>query len=157
MPPLPTLSARFETVLTPEPRLRQCLLVCGWLALITGFALIVLMPLAPIWRILLAFVWIGESLRELRGLARGAARLRFIRMDADGNIAGVGPDGHIEVLTLLSGSIVLSRLGWLRVRFADGSRYGELLRGDPARDLEWQRLQLIWRHSRTAFGRQDGS
>jgi len=125
--------------------------------MITGFVLIVLMPLAPVWRMLLAFAWIGESLRELRGLARGAARLRFIRLDADGNITGLGPDGRCETLALLSGSIVLSRLGWLRVRFADGSRYGELLRGDPARDPEWQRLQLIWRHSRTAFGRQDGS
>ena len=125
--------------------------------MMTGSVLILLMPLAPVWRIVLAAAWLGESLRELRGLARGAARLRFIRLDAEGNISGVGPDGRVEALTLLSGSIVLSRLGWLWLRFSDGSRYGELLRGDPARDLEWQRLQLIWRHSRTAFGRQDGS
>jgi len=150
-------SARFETVLTPEPRLRQCLLVFGWLAMITGLILILLMPLAPVWRILLAAGWVGESLRELKGLARGARRLSRIRLDAAGNIAGLGPDGRFEDLALLSGSMVGSRLGWLRVRFPDGSRYGELLRGDPARDLEWQRLQLIWRHSRTAFGRQDGS
>ena len=150
-------SARFETVLTPEPRLRQCLLLFAWLAMITGFILILLMPLAAVWRFLLAAAWIGESLRELRALTRGAARLQLIRLDADGNIAGLGPDGRFEVLTLLSGSMVLSRLGWLRVRFPDGSRYGELLRGDPARDLEWQRLQLIWRHRRAAFGRQEGS
>ncbi len=150
-------SSRFETVLTPEPRLRQCVLLCGALAMMTGAVLILLMPLAPVWRIVLAAAWVGESLRELRGLARGAARLRCIRLDAEGNISGVGPDGRLEALTLLSGSIVLSRLGWLWLRFSDGSRYGELLRGDPARDLEWQRLQLIWRHSRTAFGRQDGS
>jgi hypothetical protein len=150
-------SARFETVLTPEPRLRQCLLVFGGLAMITGFMLIVLMPLAPVWRILLAAGWVGESLRELRGFARGARRLCLIRLDADGNITAIGPDGRFEHLALLSGSMVLSRLGWLRVQFPDGSRYGELLRGDPARDLEWQRLQLIWRHSRTAFGQQDGS
>ena len=150
-------SSRFETVLTPEPRLRQCVLLCGALAMITGFVLIVLMPLAPVWRIPLAAAWVGESLRELRGLARGAARLRFIRLDAEGNISGIGPDGRLEALTLLSGSIVLSRLGWLWLQFSDGSRYGELLRGDPARDREWQRLQLIWRHSRTAFGGQEGS
>jgi len=150
-------SARFETVLTPEPRLRQCLLVFGWLAMISGLILIVLMPLAPVWRILLAAGWVGENLRELRGLVRGARRLSLIRLDADGNIAGLGPDGRREDLVLLSGSMVLSRLGWLRLRFPDGSRYGELLRGDPARDLEWQRLQLIWRHSRTGLGRQDGS
>ena len=150
-------SAAFETVLTPEPRLRQCLLLFGWLAMMTGIVLIVLMPLAPSWRILFAFAWVGESLRELRGLVRGARRLRRIRLDADGNIAGLGPDGRFEALTLLSGSVLMSRVGWFRVRFPDGSRYGELLRGDPARDLEWQRLQLIWRHGRRAFGRQDGS
>jgi len=125
--------------------------------MITGSVLILLMPLAPVWRLVLAAAWVGESLRELRGLARGAARLRFIRLDAEGNISGIGPDGRLEALTLLSGSIVLSRLGWLWLRFSDGSRYGELLRGDPARDREWQRLQLIWRHSRTAFGGQEGS
>ncbi len=150
-------SSRFETVLTPEPRLRQCVLLCGALAMITGSILILLMPLAPVWRLVLAAAWVGESLRELRGLARGAARLRFIRLDAEGNISGIGPDGRLEALTLLSGSIVLSRLGWLWLQFSDGSRYGELLRGDPARDREWQRLQLIWRHSRTAFGGQEGS
>lgn len=125
--------------------------------MITGFMLIVFMPLAPVWRILLAAGWVGESLRELRGLVHGARRLSRIRLDADGNIAGLGPDGRREDLVLLSGSMVLSRLGWLRLRFPDGSRYGELLRGDPARDLEWQRLQLIWRHSRMGLGQQDGS
>ena len=125
--------------------------------MMTGIVLILFMPLPPGWRTLFAFAWVAESLRELRGLVRGARRLRLIRLDADGNIAGLGPDGRFEVLTLLSGSMVLSRLGWLRVRFPDGSHYGELLRGDPARDLEWQHLQLIWRHGRRAFGRQDGS
>ena len=115
------------------------------------------MPVAPLWRLLLTLAWLGESLRELRGLVRGAARLRRIRLAADGEITGHGPGGHTEALTLLSGSVILSHLGWLRVRFADGSHYAELIRGDPAEDLEWQRLQLIWRHGRAAFGRQDGS
>ena len=154
---MPTSSARFETVLTPEPRLRLCLLLCALLAMLTGLVLILLLPLAPLWRMLFAAAWVGESLREQRGLLRGAARLQRIRLDADGNIAGLGHDGRFEALTLLSGSMVLSRVAWLRVRFADGSHYGELLRGDPAKDLEWQRLQLIWRHSRTAFRQQDGS
>ena len=118
-------SSRFETVLTPEPRLRQCVLLCGALAMITGSVLILLMPLAPVWRLVLAAAWVGESLRELRGLARGAARLRFIRLDAEGNISGIGPDGRLEALTLLSGSIVLSRLGWLWLQFSDGSRCEE--------------------------------
>ena len=125
--------------------------------MITGFVLILFMPLVPVLRILLSCAWLGENIRECRKLVRGAARLRLIKLDACGNIVGITAEGRSESLTLLSGSIVLSRLAWLRVQFPDGSGYGELLRGDPARDFEWQRLQLIWRHGRTAFGRQDGS
>jgi hypothetical protein len=131
--------------------------MCGCLAAIAGTLIILNMPLAWVFRILLAAAYIGESLRELRRLARGAARLKALQLDADGNIAGIGPDGRVEPLTLLRGSIVINRLAWLRVRFADDSEFGELLRGDPATDIEWQRLQLIWRHRRTAFGHQQGS
>lgn len=155
MPPLPVSSPRFEAVLTPDLRLRQCVLLCGGAALVIGLVLILLMPLAPLWRLLLAVAWVGESCRELRSLVQGAARLTRIRLDADGNVSGRKPDGQYEVLTLLTGSIVLSRVGWLRLGFQGGRRYGELLCGDPARDLQWQRLQLIWRHNRAAFGRQD--
>ena len=125
--------------------------------MIMGLVLILLLPLAPVLRILLSCAWVGDNIRECRSLVRGAARLRLIKLDAVGNIAGITADGRSEPLILKSGSIVLSRLAWLRVQFPDGSGYGELLRGNPARDHEWQRLQLIWRHSRTAFGRQDGS
>lgn len=157
MPSLPKSSARFEAVLTPDPRLRQCVLLFSGLALLTGIVLILCMPLATHWRILLVVAWVGESYRELRALVTGAVRLRRIRLDAEGNVSGQKPDGRSEVLTLLTGSIVLSRWGWLRVRFPDGGRYGELVSGDPVKDLEWQRLQLIWRHNRTAFGQQDVS
>jgi hypothetical protein len=132
-------------------------LLCGCLAAITGTLIILYMPLAWLLRILLAAVFIGESFRELRKLARGAARLRQLWLDAEGNVAGLCADGRCEPLTLLSGSIVLKRLAWLRVRFADGSEHGELFQGDPATDPEWQRLQLIWRHRRTPIGSQDGS
>ena len=125
--------------------------------MISGFVLILFMPLDPVLRILLSCAWLGENTRECRRLVRGAARVRLIKLDALGNIAAITADGRSEPLTLLSGSIVLSRLAWLRVKFPDGSRYAELLRGDPARDLEWHRLQLLWRHGRAAFGRQDGS
>lgn len=154
---MPISSARFEAVLTPDPRLRQCVLLFAAVAMLTGIGLILCMPLATRWRFLLVVAWVGESCREFRALVRGAARVRRIRVDAEGNVSGQKPDGRNEVLTLLTGSIVLSRVGWLRVRFPDGGRYGELVSGDPARDIEWQRLQLIWRHNRTAFGQQDVS
>ena len=123
----------------------------------TGLALILCMPLNPLVRVLMSCAWLGESIRECRGLVRGAARLSQVKLDALGNIAGITADGRAECLTLLSGSLVLRRLAWLRVQFPDGSGYGELLRGDPARDPEWHRLQLIWRYGKVVFGRQDGS
>ena len=110
MPRLPTSSVKFETALTPEPQLRQCVFLCGCLAAITGTLIILFMPLAWALRILLVAAFIGESLRELRRLARGAARLQQLRLDADGNITGLCRDGRSEPLTLLSGSIVLKRL-----------------------------------------------
>ncbi len=125
--------------------------------MLAGLAIILTLPLAPLLRILLAGAWLAENIRECRRQVRGAARVGRITLDARGNIAGTTPDGRALSLTLLSGSVVLSRLAFLRVQFADGSDYVELLRGDPAADLEWQRLQLIWRHCRAAFGRQDGS
>ena len=154
---MPTSSARFETVLKPETKLRICVLLWGCLAATAGTVIILFLPLAWFLRMLLAALFIGESCRELRGLVRGAARLQRLRLDAGGEVTGVGPDGREEAVILLSGSIVLSRLAWLRVRFADGSEHGELFRGNPDEDPEWQRLQLIWRHRRTPIGSHYGS
>ena len=157
MPHLQTSSARFETNLTPEPRLRRLVLLCGFLAALTGTLIISFMPIYWALRIPLALVFIGESCRELRRLNRGAARLQQLRLDAAGNVLGLGPGGQVEPLALLSGSIVLEKLAWLRVRFADGLEHGELFRPNPGTDPEWQHLQLIWRHRRTPIGSQDGS
>ncbi len=115
------------------------------------------MPISWILRIVVAVLFIGENFRELRRLCRGAVQLQQLWLDAAGNARALTPDGRFEPLVLLSGSIVLNRLAWLRVRFADGSEHGELFRGDPVTDPEWQRLQLLWRHRRTPIGSQDGS
>jgi hypothetical protein len=132
-------------------------LLCACIAAITGTLIILYMPLAWVLRISLAAVFIAENLREMKRLVCGAARIRHISLDAEGNIAALGPGGRVEPLTLLSGSIVLNRLAWLRLRFADGSEHGELCCGDPVADPEWQRLQLIWRYRRRPIGGHDGS
>jgi hypothetical protein len=132
-------------------------LLCGCVAAITGTLIILFMPLGWLPRIALAAVFVVANLHELRRLVRGAARLQQLRLDAGGEIAGFGAGGHQEPLVLLSGSIVLKRLAWFRVRFADGSEHGELFRENSGTDPEWQRLQLIWRHGRRPIGSQDGS
>jgi hypothetical protein len=132
-------------------------LLSGCLATTAGISIILMLPFSRVLQILLALLWGLENLRELGRFRKGAARLWGMRLDAGGQIEGIGPDGSVEPLKLLSGSKVLERLAWLRVQFPDGLKHGELFLGDPARDDEWHRLQLIWRHRRGAFGRQDGS
>ena len=157
MPHLPVSSARFETVLTPDRRSRQFLLLCSCLATFAGLAIILSLPLPPIPRVLLCGAWLGDNFRQFRGLRRGAGRVQHYSLEALDDIVGISPDGLRQPMALLEGSIVLPRLAWLRLRFADGSSYVELLRGDSSADLDWQRLQLIWRLRRTVVGDQEGS
>lgn len=124
------------------------------MAALAGTLAILTLPLDWILRAPLALIWLLDGWRELGSLKRGAARLHGLRLDASGTVRGITPDGRIECLELLSGSLVLKRLAWLRLRFPDGLAYGEFLRGDPGHDPQWRRLGLIWRHRRGAFGQQ---
>ena len=75
----------------------------------------------------------------------------YPQLDANGDVFATRPDGRSETVVLLSGSLVLSRLAWFRLRFTDGCICAELMLGDPISDPRWQRLQLIWQQSRMAF------
>jgi len=143
--------AAFKTELVPSPGLRKIVLLGGAVALLAGSVIILYLPVPLLWRCAICVLWFADSGRELVALARGAARVRSLQLDANGDIFATGPHGRSEYLVLLSGSVVWSRLAWLRLRFADGSMYAELLAGDPLRDRHWQRLQLIWQQSRGAF------
>ena len=137
--------------------MRRCLLLCVVFALSVGLLLITMLP-APAWcRCLLGGAWIASTARDYRSLRDGAARVRHLALDALDNLTCIRPDGEREPVELLAGSVLLSRFAWLRLRFLDGGHYVELLRGNAARDLDWQRLQLIWVLRRTVVGAQDGS
>lgn len=78
------------------------------------------------------------------------------------NALHIGGDGTIkahllharpQAVTLSTGSVVLARIAWLRLRFPDRRHAFLLFLGNAAKDPEWQRFQLIWRHSAAAFGR----
>jgi hypothetical protein len=49
--------------------------------------------------------------------------------------------------------MLLDGIGWLRLRFADGRRYGEFVSRHAAGSSDWRRLQLIWRQRAALFGR----
>lgn len=149
-------SARFEAELVPDERLRRALAGFAWAAIVVGGVLIVLMPAPLPVRAGLAALWFGSGLLELRAMARGRARLERIRIALDGRVFGVAC-GEAEPLQLLPGSVVLARVAWLRIRFADGLSCGELLAGDARTDPAWHRLQLVWRQRSSVFGRPERS
>ena len=143
--------AVFKTELVPSPALRKFVLLSAAVAMLTGTAIIMHLPLSLTLRGVLCSIWILDCSGELKRLRRGSARICRLQLDANGDIFATGPGGRSEYLELLSGSVVLSRLAWLRLRFPDGSVAAELLAGDPRRDPRWHRLQLIWQQNRAAF------
>jgi hypothetical protein len=150
-------SARFETELVPTALSRRFLVALSAGATLTGTILILGMPLLPGPTAAFAALWLSACLLEIRAQFCGMRRIYRIRIDSDGNLLGQSQDGRIEPLQLLSGSVVLTRVAWLRIRFTDGVQYGELLTGNPYTDRHWRRLQLIWRQRGSAFGGPPGS
>jgi hypothetical protein len=150
-------SAGFETILVPAIRLRRAVLAFAAAAALGGVVLIVSLPLRPAFKALVALLWVARSLLETASQVRGMGRIERIRISAGGSVEALSRSGKANPLTLLSGSVVLSRIAWLRLSFGDGLRYGELLTGNPRRDDEWRRLQLIWRQQAAAFGGPEGS
>jgi hypothetical protein len=149
---LPVLSREFAAELVPEHSTRLCVLLAAALASFTGAAFILTIPVAIGLRAALLAVWIGYCRRDIRCQLRGYARISRLRLDTAGGIRAIGPLGQAELLQLGSGSVVLSRAAWLRMKFADGSVYGELLLGHPLECEHWHRLQLIWQQRSGAFG-----
>ncbi len=149
-------SARFEAELDPDKRVRRALACFACAATLAGALLIAIMPLALPVRVLFGGLWLASGSLELRAMMLGTARLERIRISADGRVYGLF-EGGVEPLELLPGSVVLARVAWLRIRFADGLRYGELLTGNPRRCRDWRCLQLAWRQRSSVFGRPEGS
>jgi hypothetical protein len=111
------------------------------------------MPLLPHFKLAFACLWVCSGLLEIGGQLKGTARVCRICMDSDGGLRSRSRDGGSEPLQLLSGSVVLARVAWLRVRFGDGLKYGELLTGNARTSRDWHCLQLIWRQRASIFGR----
>lgn len=145
-------SAGFETVLAPATTLRRAVLIFAAGATLLGAVLVAGLPLLPWLKLLVACLWLLLGLFEMASQLRGMSRIDRIRMSSAGSIEGLSRNGMEEPLTLLSGSVVLSRVAWLRLEFGDGLQYGELLAGNSRLDEQWRRLQLIWRQHAAVFG-----
>jgi hypothetical protein len=133
------------------------LLAFAGCACLLGTLLVLGLPLRPELKFVLACLWLVRCLLEMRSRVKALSRIDRIRICPTGSLEAVSGNGKVESLMLLSGSMVLSRVAWLRFRLDDGLQYGELLLGNPRRDEQWRRLQLIWRQRTAAFGGPGGS
>lgn len=138
-------SAGFETELLPSERARLGLLLLAGGATSVGTMLILAMPTLPALKLVLAVVWIFSGVAELGCLRKGMSRIDRIRIRADGRVDGIGRNERQYAISLLPGSVVLDRVAWLRLHFADGLRYGELVTRKAGESEQWRRLLVIWR------------
>ena len=136
----------YSAVLEPDPLLRRVVLGSGASLGIAGIVLIVTLPFDAAARAAMLIPWCAFTIRELLVLYRAWRNCLAIRITADGGAAVLGADDEWRTAELISGSVLLSRLGWIRLRVAGGPCFGELLRGRRREDRDWRRLQVIWRH-----------
>lgn len=122
------------------------MLISGQLLLAAGLALILMLNSAVEWRATGSLIWLVYGALEVRRVERGFAHCCGIRLDAGGCVEILGQDDQWRSARLLSGSLLLRKWGWLRLRADNGRVSVELLRGDSREDSDWRRLQLIWRH-----------
>lgn len=145
-------SAVYEAELTPDDRLRAGLLAFACCSLLAGAFLIFLLPVIALFKAGFGLAWLFAGLAEIAALGRGMSRIDRIRIRSDGSVLAVDRTGAMRPLTLLPGSVVLDRLAWLRLRFEDGRRCGELLAGSASENEQWRRLLVIWRQRRLFGG-----
>lgn len=136
----------YSSELTPDPLLRRVVLLAGLAATVVGFVMILLLPIAPLWRALGSVVWLTTSIRDVFVIAKGHRRCELLRIAPDGGVEVLAPDGCWFRATLLAGTIVLRSFAWLRFEADNGQRFAELLRGKCPQNKDWRRLQVIWRH-----------
>ncbi len=139
-------SNTYSSCLKPDPWLRLAVDVTARLLTAGAIGIVLTMSLGALPRFGLSLVclWLGSA--ELARLHRGFAACTAIRLTSDGSAGIESGDGSWAPARLESGSIVLRRLAWLRLRTDDGRLVTELLRGDARHCHDWRRLQVIWRH-----------
>lgn len=145
-------SAAYEAKLVPRRLLRLAVLSLASGATLAGAALILSLPVVHPLKASFCLLWLLAGALELQRFRRGMARIYRISIQSDGSVEAVDGSEAKHRLQLLPGTVVLERVAWLRLRFEDGLRYGELMAGNAAENQHWRRLLVIWRH-RGHFGR----
>lgn len=126
--------------------LRRIVIATGIAAALAGTFCIVTLPFAPAYVAVLALAWGLIAVREISRLRRAYATFCRIRIVEGGAVTLRGIARTPVAARLLPGSVVLRRVGWLRLEAANGLRYGELIAGNSRKNKDWRRFQVIWRH-----------
>ena len=132
--------------LQPDSRLRRLVACSGLLLCLAGAVVILLFPTDLWMRLATCALWVATCAREQWASRRGWAACRKLRFTGDGRIAILGADQVWRPARRESGSVLLGRVGWIRLRDHRGGVFGELLTGDGRASPDWRRLQVIWRH-----------
>lgn len=127
-------------------RLRRVVLLSGMLLAVAGFAMILSLPVHLAARIAGCAAWAILCWREQARFRHAYRRVLRLRMSCDGDLKVLDRNGKWLTARLLSGSVLLRRLGWMRIRTEDGHVFAELVGGRCRHDADWRRLQVIWRH-----------
>ena len=139
-------STAYSAELQPDSRLRRLVACSGLLLCLAGAVVILLLPTDLWMRLATCALWAATCAREQREFRRGWADCRKLRFTADGHVAILGADQVWRPAQRESGSVLLGRGGWIRLRDHRGAVFGELLTGDGRASPDWRRLQVIWRH-----------
>ncbi|TFG41924.1 MAG: hypothetical protein E4H42_00850 [Chromatiales bacterium] len=140
------LSSSYSASLTPDPWLRIFVLTSGRLLIAGGLVLILTLDISAQLRVAASLVWLAYGRFEMRRVERGFLSCAAIRIHSGGEFELQNVDQEWVSATLLSGSVVLQKIAWLRLRTANGTQCAELLRGDARKSHDWRHFQVIWRH-----------
>lgn len=114
--------------------------------MLSGLLVVCTWPIDPGWRVVLAIAWGAFGWRELSSLRRAYVTYGYIEVGIGGTIRLSGADHATVVAQLAPGSVLLERIGWLRMETPGGDKIAELVYGNPRKNKDWRRLQVIWRH-----------
>lgn len=139
-------SNTFSAELHPDPWLRLMVITSGRLLAAAGLVIILVLPLEASLRGAGCLIWLAWSWHELRRYHVGYATCCRIQVRVRGDILLLNNDQEWLPASLLSGSVLLQRIGWLYLETGDGRQFAELIRGNCRESDDWRRLQVIWRH-----------
>lgn len=140
--------SNYAVELRPSPRNRLGLMAGHWFLFWFGALLVAHTPAPGLLRSSLVVGWLCASLHGLKRQAGAFGRVSRLTVGPDGRVALGGPDGSILEARLASGSRLIGRYAWLRIRFPDGRVCGECLGAADAGAENWRRFSLLWQYGR---------